>query len=57
MKLLPSHLTFIATCNAISYLGAKPVFVDVDISTIGFSPEKLEQFLSAKHESNLMGYV
>ena len=38
-------LSFIATCNAISYLGAAPVFVDVDRDTLGFSPDSLEAFL------------
>lgn len=38
-------LSFIATCNAISYIGAHPVFVDVDLDTLGLSPEKLEHFL------------
>jgi aminotransferase in exopolysaccharide biosynthesis len=31
-------LTFIATCNAIAYCGAEPVFVDVDRHTLGLSP-------------------
>ena len=38
-------LSFIATCNAISYIGASPVFVDVDIDTMGLSPYKLKEFL------------
>ena len=38
-------LSFIATCNAISYIGASPVFVDVDIDTMGLSPDKLNEFL------------
>jgi aminotransferase in exopolysaccharide biosynthesis len=38
-------LTFIATCNALSYLGAEPLFIDVDKDTLGLSPSKLEQFL------------
>ena len=38
-------LTFVATCNAISYCNAKPVFVDVDKDTLGMSPESLERFL------------
>lgn len=41
-------LTFIATANAISYTGAKPVFIDVDKETLGLSPEKLEEFLRQK---------
>lgn len=38
-------LSFIATCNAISYIGAQPAFVDVDLDTMGLSPEKLSGFL------------
>ena len=38
-------LTFIATCNAISYIGAQPLFIDVDLKTKGLSPSKLEDFL------------
>ncbi len=39
-------LTFVATCNAISYCGAEPVFVDVDRHTLGLSPKALEAWLS-----------
>lgn len=39
-------LTFVATCNAIAYCGAEPVFVDVDRHTLGLSPEALEVWLS-----------
>jgi perosamine synthetase len=38
-------LTFIATCNAISYLYAEPLFVDIDKKTLGLSSEKLREFL------------
>ena len=38
-------LTFVATCNAIAYLGAEPLFVDVDKLTLGMSPSKLHDFL------------
>ncbi|MDP3961149.1 MAG: LegC family aminotransferase [Pseudorhodobacter sp.] len=38
-------LTFVATCNAISYLGARPVFVDVDPDTMGMSPVALRRWL------------
>jgi len=40
-------LTFIATCNAISYCGAEPIFVDIDPDTLGMSPDSLELWLSA----------
>lgn len=39
-------LTFIATCNAISYCGAEPVFVDIDKDTLGMSPESLDTWLA-----------
>lgn len=45
-------LTFIATCNAIAYIGAEPLFVDIDRSTLGLSPEKLAEFLKEKTRLN-----
>ncbi len=44
-EVVTQPLTFIATCNAISYCNAKPVFVDVDKETLGMSPESLKSFL------------
>jgi len=38
-------LTFIATCNAINYIGAHPVFIDVDRDTMGLSPVAVEKWL------------
>lgn len=38
-------LTFVATCNAIAYCGAEPVFVDVDRDTLGLSPTALSVWL------------
>lgn len=38
-------LTFIATCNAISYCGAEPVFIDIDRKTLGLSADALEAWL------------
>jgi perosamine synthetase len=43
---LTQPLSFIATCNAISYIGAVPLFIDVDMDTLGLSPEKLNKYLS-----------
>lgn len=45
-EVITQPLTFVATANAISHCGAKPVFVDVDIDTMGMSPDKLENWLS-----------
>ena len=44
-EVITQPLTFVATCNAISYCGAKPLFVDVDRDTMGLSPVSLKKFL------------
>ena len=49
-EVITQPLTFIATCNAISYMGAKPVFVDVDLDTMGLSPSSLLGFLEENCE-------
>ncbi|MDB6002168.1 MAG: putative aminotransferase [Rhizobacter sp.] len=47
-------LTFIASCAAITYCGAEPVFVDVDKSTLGLSPSSvglwLEEYCEIRHD-------
>jgi perosamine synthetase len=45
-EVLTQPLTFVATCNSIAYLGASPVFIDVDIDTMGMSPIFLRRWLS-----------
>lgn len=42
--LIPA-LTFIATVNAVSYLGAIPHFVDSEVRTLGLDPAKLGAYL------------
>lgn len=49
-EVLTQALTFIATCNALSYIGAHPVFIDVDKDTMGFSPIALRDWLSVNAE-------
>lgn len=49
-EVLTQALTFIATCNAISYIGAHPVFIDVDKSTMGLSPDALKNWLMKNAE-------
>ncbi|MEM6516485.1 MAG: LegC family aminotransferase [Bacteroidota bacterium] len=44
-EVITQPLTYVATANAITYTGAKPVFIDIDKKTLGLSPLKLEQFL------------
>lgn len=44
-EVISQALTFVATANAISYIGAHPVFIDVDKETMGLSPESLKKWL------------
>lgn len=48
-------LSFIATCNAIRYQGADPIFIDVDGDTLGLSPIKLQEFLAKESYVNEKG--
>lgn len=56
-EVLSQALTFIATANAISYIGAVPVFVDVDADTLGMSPAALSTFLDAHGEKRADGFT
>lgn len=49
-EVLTQALTFIATCNAIRYIDAHPVFLDVDQSTMGLSPDAMREWLSRNAE-------
>lgn len=54
-EVLTQALTFVATCNAISYIGAHPVFIDVDKDTMGLSPKAVKTWLetNAKIETGI----
>lgn len=47
-EVITQSLTFVATCNAIDYCGASPIFVDVNKNTASLDPSSLESFLK-KH--------
>ena len=56
-EVISQALTFVATANAISYAGAKPIFIDVDRDTLGMSPDALQTWLEAnsvKHQGILI---
>lgn len=44
-EVLTQALTFVATVNAIHYIGAEPVFLDVDYDTMGLSSKAVSEFL------------
>lgn len=49
-EVLTQALTFVATCNALAYADAHPVFVDVDVETMGMSPDALRTWLDTHAE-------
>ena len=49
-EILTQALTFVATCNAINYIGANPVFIDVDKETLGLSPKAVNAWLEKNAE-------
>lgn len=49
-EVITQALTFVATANAISYIGAKPIFLDVDMDTMGLSPFAVENWLNTNAE-------
>jgi dTDP-4-amino-4,6-dideoxygalactose transaminase len=47
-EVITSAFTFIATAEAIKYVGAKPVFVDIDPGTFNITPENIEKAITSK---------
>ena len=56
-EVITQSLSFIATCNAISYCGARPIFVDVDRDTLGMSPVSLHSFLAGNTTQTSRGCI
>lgn len=49
-EVITQALSFVATANAISYIGAKPIFLDVDLDTLGLSPDAVNDFFEKNCE-------
>ena len=47
-EVITSAFTFIATAEAIKYVGAKPVFVDIDPGTFNITPENILKAITPK---------
>jgi aminotransferase in exopolysaccharide biosynthesis len=49
-EVITQPLSFVATCNAIAYQRAHPIFIDVDRDTLSLSPTALRNFLEKQAE-------
>jgi dTDP-4-amino-4,6-dideoxygalactose transaminase len=47
-EVITTPFTFIATAEAITYVGATPVFVDIDEHTLNIDPEKIKEKIGPK---------
>ncbi|MBE0596313.1 MAG: DegT/DnrJ/EryC1/StrS family aminotransferase [Desulfuromonadales bacterium] len=47
-EVITSPFTFIATAEAISYVGARPVFVDIDPQTFNLDPARIEAAITPR---------
>nr|MDO8115669.1 LegC family aminotransferase [Candidatus Sigynarchaeota archaeon] len=56
-EVLTQPVTFVATTNSIRYIGANPVFLDIDKDTLSISPRKLALFLENNTETRGDGFT
>lgn len=52
-EVITTPFTFVATSWAISYVGAKPVFVDIDDRTCNLDPKKVERAITSRTKAIL----
>jgi aminotransferase in exopolysaccharide biosynthesis len=43
-------LTFVATCNALHYVGARPIFIDIELTSFSLCPDAVTEWLSVNAE-------
>ena len=56
-EVLVSNITFIATANAVKYIGAKPVLVDVESDTLNIDVEKIENKITKKTKAIMVVHL
>lgn len=52
-EVITTPFSFIASANSILYVGAKPVFVDIDPRSLNLDPEKVEKAITPKTKAIL----
>ena len=48
-------LTFVATCNALHHIGARPIFVDIELTSFSLCPDAVTEWLSDNAELDAQG--
>lgn len=56
-KVITSPFTFISSANPILYVGAKPIFADIDPTTYNIDPEKLNEAIDDKTKALIVVHV
>lgn len=56
-EVITSPFSFIASSNAILYVRAKPVFIDIDPVTYNMDPEKIEEKITRKTKAILVVHI
>lgn len=56
-EVITSPFSFIASSNCILYVGAKPVFVDVDPVTYNIDPKEIEKHITKKTKAILVVHI
>lgn len=56
-EVITTPLTFCADANVIMHVGAKPVFVDVDLETMNIDPRKIEEKITNKTKAILVVHM
>ena len=56
-EVITSPFSFVASANAILYVGAKPVFVDIDPVTYNMDPAKIEEKITKKTKAILVVHI
>lgn len=56
-EVITTPFTFFATAEAISVVGAKPIFVDVKLDDFNINPEKIEKVITSKTKAILPVHI
>src|SRR3989338_9071554 len=56
-EVITTPFSFVASANAILYVGAKPVFVDIDPVTYNMDPVKIEKKITKKTKAILVVHI